>query len=86
MGLFFLQSGGGFRTTSGKSYPCVRIATLIGADKKGLEPMEEEDMIEHSTDDPFGKFAAGIFLTLQQVETVYAKYRDDGTLGTLIAA
>ncbi len=50
------------------------MATLIGADKKGLEPIEEEEMIEHSTDDPFGKFATGIFLALQQVEAVMSKH------------
>ena len=31
-------------------------------------------MIEHSTDDPFGKFAAGIFLALQQVKSVMSKH------------
>lgn len=60
------------------------MATLIGADKKGLEPMEEEDMIEHSTDDPFGKFAAGIFLALQQVEAVMSQHRGKWELTALI--
>ena len=32
-------------------------------------------MIEHSMDDPFGKFAAGVFLALQQVEAVMSQHR-----------
>ena len=41
-------------------------------------------MIEHSTDDPFGKFAAGIFLALQQVEAVMSQHRDKWELTALI--
>lgn len=41
-------------------------------------------MIEHSTDDPFGKFAAGIFLALQQVESVMSQHRDKLALTALI--
>ena len=60
------------------------MSTLIGADKKGLEPMEEEDMIEHRTDDPFGKFAAGIFLALQRVEAVMSQHRGKWEVTALI--
>ena len=60
---------------SSKTHPFVRVSTLIGADKKGLGPIEEDDMIEHNTDDPFGKFAAGVFLALQQVEAVMSQPR-----------
>ena len=41
-------------------------------------------MIEHSTDDPFGKFAAGIFLALQQVEAVLAPHRGKWEVTALI--
>ena len=41
-------------------------------------------MIKHSTDDPFGKFAAGIFLALQQVEEVLAPHRGKWEVTALI--
>lgn len=41
-------------------------------------------MIEHSTDDPFGKFAAGVFLALQQVEAVMSQHRGKWGLTALI--
>lgn len=41
-------------------------------------------MIEHSMDDPFGKFAAGVFLALQQVEAVMSQHRGKWELTALI--
>lgn len=41
-------------------------------------------MITHSADDRVGKFIAGVLLALQQVETVYAKYRDEWETAALI--
>lgn len=69
---------------SDRTRPGVRMATLIGADKKGLGSVEEEEMIEHSTDDPFGKFAAGVFLALQQVEAVMSQHRGKWEVTALI--
>lgn len=41
-------------------------------------------MIKHRADDRVGQFIAGIFLALQQVETVYSKYRDEWETAALI--
>ena len=41
-------------------------------------------MIEHSMDDPFGKFAAGVFLALQQVEAVMSQHRGKWEVTALI--
>ena len=41
-------------------------------------------MIKHNTDDPFGKFAAGVFLALQQVEAVMSQHRGKWGVTALI--
>ena len=41
-------------------------------------------MIKHSTDDRVGQFIAGVFLALQQVETVFGKHCDEFEITALI--